>query len=282
MSAGPTVNVAAVRRRSKSPRSKSPMPAGRKSASQSRLDDRESLAEKLHDMSRKYRDCDNELLVIKSRLQRAEADAAKKGKTIDELLDANAGGYSDASSVQRTQQQIITTLKARVSELEGMLLEKEGALQKVLNQPDSYRMDELDRECKIYCMEVRRLQKALRDGGGAASTTSSGSAVDVGNATEWAQLKKESASLKLAKAEMAEQLEWAQADRDEALSKVAALEAELAGCRKQVREGRSSLARLQVRGMLSPTTTMCPHHRWPTVVPALGSPHAVPVRSVSI
>lgn len=30
-----------------------------------------------------------------------------------------------------------------------MLLEKEAALQKVVNQPESYTMDELDRERKI-------------------------------------------------------------------------------------------------------------------------------------
>ena len=66
-------------------------------------------------------------------------------------------------------------------------------------------------------------------------------------AEEWARLKKDLASLKLSKAEQAEQLDWALSDRDEALARVTSLEAELAKARKQVREGRSSLARMQVQ-----------------------------------
>ena len=66
-----------------------------------------------------------------------KTEGRQKDKTIDELLNANAGGVTDSSSLRRTQQQHTGALKARVGELETMLLEKEAALQQATNQPEA-------------------------------------------------------------------------------------------------------------------------------------------------
>jgi hypothetical protein len=238
MSSGPTVNVAA-RRREVSSRSKSP---------QNIIEDREALAEKLSSLGRRCRESEKELTVTKARLQRAEADGVKKDKTIDELLDANAGGYTDGQSIRRTQQGLITTLKARTAELEGVVMEKEVALQQLVNTPNAHRCDELERERRIFYMEVRRLQKLTGAHAGPELGVRSVAESGGGSRTEaeWKSLKVESAKLKVAKAELTQQLEWALADKDDAIARATSLESELAASRTTIRESRLSLARLQV------------------------------------
>eukprot|EP01047_Picozoa_sp_COSAG01_P063507 COSAG01_NODE_8241_length_2859_cov_1.859783_3_plen_142_part_00 len=56
-----------------------------------------------------------------------------------------------------------------MSELEGMLLEKEAALQKVVHPggaDPAQRIDELERERRVCYVEVRRLRQLLAEGGG--------------------------------------------------------------------------------------------------------------------
>lgn len=225
--------------------------AGRESREDG-LPDREALADKMNEMSKQMRDMASESTLLKSRLQRAETEGRQKDKTIDELLNANAGGLTDSSSLRRTQQQVMGTLKSRVGELETMLLEKEAALQTVANQPTSHSLAEVDAERRVFYAEVRRLQQQvqeLQDGGAVAASSGGGSGAGgagVGSEAEWRQLKDEVASLRMARAEMTEQLEWAQTDRDEALTRITTLEGELAAQRSAVREGRSRVARLQV------------------------------------
>ena len=111
MSAGPSVPVRRSGGRTPSAGRRSPgrrSPARRSPGSQ---DDRDTLAEKLNEMSRRkqeaqkmLRAAEDELTLAKSRLQRAETEGRQKDKTIDELLNANAGGVTDSSSLRRTQQ----------------------------------------------------------------------------------------------------------------------------------------------------------------------------------
>ena len=108
MSAGPRVNVrrrasGGASRRSPGPGRRSPgragsrspgrrAPAGRDSREDG-LPDREDLADKLNEMSRKLREVTSETTLLKAKLQRAETEGKQKDKTIDELLSANAGGF---------------------------------------------------------------------------------------------------------------------------------------------------------------------------------------------
>jgi chromosome segregation ATPase len=279
MSAGPQVNVRRPSNGARTPNAGRRSPArrsggragsrspGRRGSSSDAgrdsrddgLPDREALADKLNEMSKQMRDMASESTLLKSRLQRAETEGRQKDKTIDELLNANAGGLTDSSSLRRTQQQVIGTLKSRVGELETMLLEKEAALQTVANQPTSHSLAEVETERRIFYAEVRRLQQQVQElqaggaveadsggGGGGGGSGRSTAGVGVGSEAEWRQLKAEVASLRMARAELNEQLEWAQTDRDEALSRVTSLEGDLAAQRSAVREGRSRVARLQV------------------------------------
>jgi DNA repair exonuclease SbcCD ATPase subunit len=272
MSAGPRVNVrrasggsrpAAAGRRSPGPgragsrspgrpgRAGSRSPGGRRVSSgrESREDglpDREALADKLNEMSRKMREVTSESTLLKSRLQRAETESKQKDKTIDELLSANAGGFSDSSSLRRTQQQMIGTLKGRVGELETMLLEKEAALQTVANQPQAHALAEVEAERRAFYTELRRLQQLQgSDGGGGGGGAGGGGGG--GDDAELRQLREEVGSLRMGRAELNEQLEWAQTDRDEALARISSLESELSQQRTALREGRSRMARLQVQ-----------------------------------
>ena len=114
MERGPTVNLARVRRSTTKPRSRSRSRSPGHSAaapSASSLDDRETLAEKLNDAGRRLRDIAEENTLLKARLQRSETEGSKKDKTIDELLQASSGGYTDGASIRRTQQQHNSTLK---------------------------------------------------------------------------------------------------------------------------------------------------------------------------
>ena len=192
------------------------------------------------------RAAEDELTLAKSRLQRAETEGRQKDKTIDELLNANAGGVTDSSSLRRTQQQHTGALKARVGELETMLLEKEAALQQATNQPEAQTLSEVEAERRVLMGEVRRLQKLVgaddAGGGGGAAAGSGG----VGTEAEWRQLKDEVGALRMAQAELTEQLQWASTDRDEALESLRKAQEELAAQRTELREGRSKLARLQV------------------------------------
>lgn len=269
MSAGPRVNVrrrasGGASRRSPGPGRRSPGRAGSRSpgrrapgrdSREDGLPDREDLADKLNEMSRKLREVTSETTLLKAKLQRAETEGKQKDKTIDELLSANAGGFSDSSTLRRTQQQIIGSLKARVGELEAMLLEKEAALQTVANQPQAHALAEVEEERRVFYAEVRRLQhevKQLQAGAGSSGGDggSNGGSVDApaGGASEaqLRQLREEISSLRRARAELSEQLEWAQTDRDEALERIRSLETEVAQQRTAVREGRSRMARLQV------------------------------------
>ena len=255
MSAGPSVPVRRSGGRTPSAGRRSPgrrSPARRSPGSQ---DDRDTLAEKLNEMSRRkqeaqkmLRAAEDELTLAKSRLQRAETEGRQKDKTIDELLNANAGGVTDSSSLRRTQQQHTGALKARVGELETMLLEKEAALQQATNQPEAQTLTEVEAERRVLMGEVRRLQKLVGaddaggGGGGGAAAGSGG----VGTEAEWRQLKDEVGSLRMAQAELTEQLQWASTDRDEALESLRKAQEELAAQRTELREGRSKLARLQV------------------------------------
>jgi hypothetical protein len=194
MGTGPTVNLAhakrggaggAVAARPRTPssvrrsRSRSRSPGGRRASGgggtplltghPGELADREALAEKLTQMGRRCRESEEEASLLRARLQRAEAEGSKKDRTIDELLEANAGGYTDGATIRRTQQQLNGALKARVAELEGMLLEKEAALQKVVHPAgadSAQRIDELERERRVCYVEVRRLRQLLAEGGG--------------------------------------------------------------------------------------------------------------------
>ncbi len=263
MSAGPRVNVrrrasGGASRRSPGQGRRSPGPGRTGSRSPARrtpsgresredgLPDREELADKLNEMSRKLREVMSESTLLKAKLQRAEAEGKQKDKTIDELLSANAGGFSDSSTLRRTQQQLIGSLKSRVNELERMLLEKEAALQSVANQPQAHALAEVEEERRVFYAEIRRLQqqqvqqRAGGDGGGGIDGGGGG------GDTELRQLREEISSLRRARAELSEQVEWAQADRDEALERIRSLESEVAQQRTAVREGRSRLARLQV------------------------------------
>jgi DNA repair exonuclease SbcCD ATPase subunit len=254
MSAGPRVNV---RRRSsaagagrRSPGagragSRSPgrrTPVGRESRDDG-LPDREDLADKLNEMGRRLREVTSESTLLKAKLQRAEAEGKQKDKTIDELLSSNAGGFSDSSTLRRTQQQMIGSLKARVGELEAMLLEKEAALQTVANQPQAHALAEVEEERRVFYAEVRRLQQQLKLGGGGGTGGGGG---DASSDAELRQLREEISALRRARAELSEQLEWAHTDRDEALERIRSLETEVAQQRTAVREGRSRMARLQV------------------------------------
>ena len=255
MSAGPSVPVRRSGGRPPSAGRRSPgrrSPARRSPGSQ---DDRDTLAEKLNEMSRRkqeaqkmLRAAEDELTLAKSRLQRAETEGRQKDKTIDELLNANAGGVTDSSSLRRTQQQHTGALKARVGELETMLLEKEAALQQATNQPEAQTLSEGEAERRVLMGEVRRLQKRVgaddAGGGGGAAAGSGGGGV--GTEAEWRQLKDEVGSLRMAQAELTEQLQWAATDRDEALESLRKAQEELAAQRTELREGRSKLARLQV------------------------------------
>jgi len=253
MSAGPSVPVRRSGGRTPSAGRRSPgrrSPARRSPGSQG---DRDTLAEKLNEMSRRkqeaqkmLRAAEDELTLAKSRLQRAETEGRQKDKTIDELLNANAGGVTDSSSLRRTQQQHTGALKARVGELETMLLEKEAALQQATNQPEAQTLSEVEAERRVLMGEVRRLQKLVgaddAGGGGGAAAGSGG----VGTEAEWRQLKDEVGALRMAQAELTEQLQWASTDRDEALESLRKAQEELAAQRTELREGRSKLARLQV------------------------------------
>ncbi len=255
MSAGPSVPVRRSGGRTPSAGRRSPgrrSPARRSPGSQ---DDRDTLAEKLNEMSRRkqeaqkmLRAAEDELTLAKSRLQRAETEGRQKDKTIDELLNANAGGVTDNSSLRRTQQQHTGALKARVGELETMLLEKEAALHQATNQPEAQTLSEVEAERRVLMGEVRRLQKLVgaddAGGGGGAAAGSGGGGV--GTEAEWRQLKDEVGSLRMAQAELTEQLQWASTDRDEALESLRKAQEELAAKRTELREGRSKLARLQV------------------------------------
>ena len=259
MSAGPRVNMrrrasGGASRRSPGPGRWSPGPGRAGSRSPARrtppgresredgLPDREDLADKLNEMSRKLREVTSESTLLKAKLQRAETEGKQKDKTIDELLSQNAGGFSDSSTLRRTQQQQIGSLKARVGELETMLLEKEAALQSLANQPQAHALAEVEEERRVFYAEIRRLQQQVQQQGAGGDGGGSGGSGD----TELRQLREEISGLRRARAELSEQVEWAQTDRDEALERIRSLESEVAQQRTAVREGRSRLARLQV------------------------------------
>lgn len=220
-------------------------PVGRESRDDG-LPDREDLADKLNEMSRRLREVTSESTLLKAKLQRAEAEGKLKDKTIDELLSSNAGGFSDSSTLRRTQQQMISSLKARVGELEAMLLEKEAALQTVANQPQAHALAEVEEERRVFYAEVRRLQQQVKLAGGGGGGGVGGGGGDASGDVELRQLREEISALRRARAELSEQLEWAHTDRDEALERIRSLETEVAQQRTAVREGRSRMARLQV------------------------------------
>ena len=49
------------------------------------------MAEKLTEMTKRLRESERECTLLKSRLQRSESEAAKKDKTIDDLLSDKVG-----------------------------------------------------------------------------------------------------------------------------------------------------------------------------------------------
>ena len=102
MSAGPSVRVSSSRpsdprrasaggassRSSKTPpRARSGSRADSGGRDNSAIDDPESMAEKLTEMTRRLRESERECTLLRSRLQRSDTESQKKDKTIEELLN---------------------------------------------------------------------------------------------------------------------------------------------------------------------------------------------------
>lgn len=134
--------------------------------------DPEGMYEAMAASKRLAKQLEEELTRMKTRVLKAETEAARKDKQLEEILRSRAAAENTGASLPGssnvvgdalTAQNLVRGLKQRIRQLEKDLGEKETECVRMRQDARHTRVRELETELKAYYTETRRLQKVVDD-----------------------------------------------------------------------------------------------------------------------